>query len=227
MSNRKMDIYSMEKKELEQVIRECQEKIGVKPKISYPTDILSHISFRDADQEHFAVAYLDSAHQIIEVKITSIGTLNRCLATPRDVFKHALTLQCKAIILIHNHPSGSVNPSPEDISITNIMVKAGEILGIGVLDHVIVSATNYHSFCEKSEMPKDSKDTFAFKYKRRKKGSSYSFSVHLYQISGELIHTYHDIQIEGDVDFNVKQELLNRLTDKGYENIVLYDLNEL
>lgn len=100
------------------------------------------------DREHFVVILLSSKNAVIGVETVSIGTLNASIVHPREVLKPAVVNSTAAIILAHNHPSGVATPSQEDIAITKRIRKAGEILGIDVLDHVIVGKGTYQSLKE-------------------------------------------------------------------------------
>lgn len=102
-------------------------------------------------QEYFIVVMLDGAHQIIKHVIVSMGLVNRTLAHPREVFAPALIERATAVIIAHNHPSGNLDPSPDDMELTLRLKKAGELLGIPVLDHIIFSACSFHSMCEAGE----------------------------------------------------------------------------
>ncbi len=102
------------------------------------------------DKEHFMILHLDTHNKIIKDEIVSVGTLNSSLIHPREVFKSAIKESANAIILVHNHPSGDVEPSEEDKKITDILFKAGELLSIKVLDHVIIGKDSWHSFKDKS-----------------------------------------------------------------------------
>lgn len=97
-------------------------------------------------QEHFIVVTLDGAHRVIATRVVSIGTANRTMVTARDVFFRAIQDNACAVMVAHNHPSGSLVASPEDDAITERMAKSGEILGIPVLDHLIISKTGYYSY---------------------------------------------------------------------------------
>ncbi len=97
------------------------------------------------DRENFVVLLLDTKHKVIGINTVSIGTINSSEAHPREVFKPAIIANVAAIILGHNHPSGEVTPSPEDIQITRRLHDAGALLGIEVLDHLIVGHGTYHS----------------------------------------------------------------------------------
>ena len=98
---------------------------------------------RGLKREHLIAVFLDSKNKIINDKVISIGTLNSSLVHPREVFKEAIKNSANAIILVHNHPSGEVESSPEDLDITEKMKEAGVLVGIKVLDHVIVGKDRY------------------------------------------------------------------------------------
>ena len=102
------------------------------------------------DKEQFMILHLDTRNKIIKDEIVSVGTLNSSLIHPREVFKSAIKESANAIILVHNHPSGDAEPSEEDKKITDILFKAGELLSIKVLDHVIIGKDSWHSFKDKS-----------------------------------------------------------------------------
>lgn len=130
-----------------QIISERKEKYKVQ--VSYPSDLLPSLKrYRDLDKEHFIVATLDGAHQVIGIRLISIGILNRTLIHPREVFRQAISDNAASVILVHNHPSGNVEPSEEDKSVTKRLTEAGDIIGIKVLDHLVVSTHDYYSFLE-------------------------------------------------------------------------------
>ncbi len=106
-------------------------------------------NIRSSKKEHFIVFFLDVRNQVIKREIISIGILNSSLVHPREVFEPAIKNTASQIIITHNHPSGDSQPSTEDIQITKRLVKAGEILGIEIIDHVIVTADSYFSMKEK------------------------------------------------------------------------------
>lgn len=105
-----------------------------------------------AKQEYFIVVMLDGAHNIIKHVVVSMGLINRTLAHPREVFAPAIENRATAIIIAHNHPSGNLDPSPDDLELTFRLKKAGDILGVPVLDHIVFSACNFHSMCEAGEI---------------------------------------------------------------------------
>jgi DNA repair protein RadC len=100
-------------------------------------------------KEYMIVLLMDGKNRISAVDICSIGTLNQSLCHPREIFKSALMVSCAAIVILHNHPSGCTDPSSEDIAITRRLKEASEIIGIKLLDHLIVSDTEYLSFVER------------------------------------------------------------------------------
>lgn len=95
--------------------------------------------FRSSKKEHIVAFYLDTQQELIERRIISVGTLDASLLHPREVFESALQLSAAGVILAHNHPSGSLDPSDEDIAITKRISDAGDLLGITLVDHIIVS----------------------------------------------------------------------------------------
>jgi DNA repair protein RadC len=118
-------------------------------KIETPADLLPHVRhYADRKQEHFLCASINGANEILNIRVVSIGLLDRSPVHPREVFADALADRAAAIIVAHNHPSGGVEPSQSDISITAQLKAAGEILGIELLDHIIFDRTDYFSFLE-------------------------------------------------------------------------------
>lgn len=103
---------------------------------------------RHLDREHFSVMLLNSASALLTIETVSIGTLNSSPVHPREVFKQAIRHSASSVILAHNHPSGTCFPSDLDITVTERLVEAGNIVGIDVIDHIIVGENNYYSFRE-------------------------------------------------------------------------------
>ena len=111
-----------------------------------PEKVLPLLSdIRDKKQEYFVCLTLDGANRVIRKRIVTIGTLNSSLVHPREVFAPAIEDRAAAIIVAHNHPSGSLDPSPADQEVTERLRKAGELLGINLLDHVIVTKDDSRS----------------------------------------------------------------------------------
>lgn len=103
-------------------------------------------------QEYFYCVYLDTCKKIIGDKLLFIGTLNRSLVHPREVFRQAYEFSASSIICVHNHPGGSVFPSNDDLILTDRLVEIGKILGINVIDHIIITNDNYYSFFENNNI---------------------------------------------------------------------------
>lgn len=104
-------------------------------------------------QEHFIVISLNGASEVNAVRVITVGLVNRTQVHPREVFADALMERATSVILAHNHPSGNLQPSQEDILITKRLVNAGDLLGIQVLDHLIFSSQGYFSFEQEGIMP--------------------------------------------------------------------------
>jgi DNA repair protein RadC len=102
--------------------------------------------------EAFGILVLDTRNRLKQLQLVSTGSLSGSLVHPREVFREATMLQGAAIIAFHNHPSGDPEPSREDRELTLRLVRAGQILGIELLDHVILAAGRYWSFKERGEM---------------------------------------------------------------------------
>lgn len=118
--------------------------------IRTPSNIFALVQpLASAKQECFFAVTLDGAHQPIRTHLVSKGLVNRTVVHPREVFAPAIEDRAVAIIVAHNHPSGQLEPSSEDIEITRRLSSAGEILGINVLDHLIFNTTNWLSFVER------------------------------------------------------------------------------
>lgn len=100
------------------------------------------------DREHFKVILLDSKNAVISVETVSIGTVNASIVHPREALKPAVEKSATSIILVHNHPTGNVSPSREDVLITRRFEKCGRILGIDVVDHIIIGDGDYRSMKE-------------------------------------------------------------------------------
>jgi DNA repair protein RadC len=119
-----------------------------------PQDVFRHFGprMRRLAQEHFAVVLLDGRHRVLGDEVVSQGTLTASLVHPREVFRPALRASAAALILVHNHPSGDPTPSAEDRAVTERLARAGEILGIRVLDHVVVAERGYVSLREEGAL---------------------------------------------------------------------------
>lgn len=118
-------------------------------KIETPADVLPLIRhFADRKQEHFLSVTINGANEVINVRVVSIGLVDRSPVHPREVFADALADRASGIIVAHNHPAGSLEPSSSDEDVTRQLRQAGEIMGIHLLDHIIFNRTAYFSFLE-------------------------------------------------------------------------------
>jgi DNA repair protein RadC len=112
-----------------------------------PKDVFKSVKeVRKAKKEHFIVFYLNTRNRVIKKETISIGNLNASIVHPREVFEPAVRESAASVILAHNHPSGDATPSDDDIQLTKRLVKAGEIMGIEVLDHLVIVEKGYVSF---------------------------------------------------------------------------------
>jgi len=136
-----------------QAISEHYSKIKIPTKISLtsPTAVAKYLKekYGKEKKEHFITIMLDSGNNLIDIKEISVGILDSSLVHPREVFEPAIRQLAAHIILAHNHPSGSIEPSMEDLRITQRLVSVGEITGIDVVDHIIVSSEGFVSLKEK------------------------------------------------------------------------------
>lgn len=103
-------------------------------------------------QEHFCAIYLDSSKKIVKEKVLFKGTVNHSMVHPREVFKEAYKCDATAIICIHNHPSGNVTPSRDDLETTVKLMEIGKLFNIHIIDHIIISDTGYYSFFENGDI---------------------------------------------------------------------------
>ena len=119
-----------------------------------PRDVFEHFHprLRHASQERFFVVLLDGRHRVIRHELVSQGTLTASLVHPREVFRPALREAAAALVLVHNHPSGDPTPSREDCEVTERLSRAGELLGVPVLDHVVVAEHGYSSLRDSGAM---------------------------------------------------------------------------
>ena len=115
-------------------------------KISNASDVYEELKeYRNKQQEYFLCIYLDGANHICQTRIITIGTLNQSLVHPREVFAPAVENRCASIIVAHNHPSGVLKPSREDMLVTDRLKQSGKLLGIELLDHIVFGKDGYFS----------------------------------------------------------------------------------
>jgi DNA repair protein RadC len=122
-------------------------------KITTPSDVLPLIRhFADRRQEHFLSITINGANEVLNVRVVSIGLVDRSPVHPREVFADALADRASGIVVAHNHPAGNLEPSEHDLDITHQLRKAGEIMGIELLDHIVFNRNSYYSFLESGKL---------------------------------------------------------------------------
>jgi DNA repair protein RadC len=118
-------------------------------RIETPVDVLPLLHhYADRRQEHFLAVTINGANEVMGVRVISIGLVDRSPVHPREVFAEAVAERASGIIVAHNHPAGSLQPSPQDIDSTRQLKEAGRVIGIELLDHIIFNRTGYFSFLE-------------------------------------------------------------------------------
>lgn len=122
--------------------------------ITSPGDIFREVRhYATRDQEQFIVLVLNGAHEVLNTFVSTVGLVNKTLVHPREVFSDPIARRATAVALAHNHPSGQLSPSDDDIAVTERLVRSGNLLGIRVLDHLIFTTAGYYSFMEHGIMP--------------------------------------------------------------------------
>ena len=120
----------------------------LRPRLTTPKDVALHLlpEFGACAVEQFGVVLVDARHHLLRTRVLSVGTVDRSVVHPREVFREAVSARATGVVLFHNHPSGDPAPSPDDVALTKRMVEAGELMGIEVIDHLILTETRYLSF---------------------------------------------------------------------------------
>ncbi|HLP47662.1 MAG TPA: DNA repair protein RadC [Candidatus Deferrimicrobium sp.] len=122
-------------------------------KIKFPTDVLPLIRhYGDRKQEHFLCISINGANEVMNIRVITIGLINKSQVHPREVFADVIAERASALIVAHNHPDGDLKPSTEDLSVTKRLKEAASILGINLLDHIIFNNKGYYSFIENDEL---------------------------------------------------------------------------
>jgi len=142
--------YSMD--ELLQLVQEKAKTYNAE-RITSAVDVFSLLhKYSLKEKEHFLLITLDGASSVIEERIIHIGTLNHSLVHPREVFRPAILDNAAGIIIAHNHPSGSLEPSRADIQITQRLKEVAKLVGIELLDHLILTQYGYYSFSKEGDL---------------------------------------------------------------------------
>ena len=122
------------------------------PKIGTAEDIARSLDIASASQEMMYAITLNQKNVVIATHLVMMGTLSECLVHPREVFRHAIADAAARFILVHNHPSGNVTPSKQDDAITDRFARAGDLIGITLLDHVILGTEGYYSYMDEGKI---------------------------------------------------------------------------
>jgi DNA repair protein RadC len=134
-----------------ELARRCSGKQDHRPCLDTPARVSEAVplAIRESRKEHLLAFYLNARSQLICQETVSIGTLSASLVHPREVFSPAVAHSAAAVVVAHNHPSGDCSPSADDRDTTRRLVRAGELLGIPLLDHIIVAGDRFFSFRER------------------------------------------------------------------------------
>ena len=126
--------------------------VGTEAKsVTSPEDVIPRLAFlKFEEQEHFVVITLDSSNHVIGVHDVTKGLVNQTQAAPREVFRHAVMDNAVSVMVAHNHPSGSTEPSKEDIGITRVLCAAGKIMQVPVIDHIVIGRCGFTSICREN-----------------------------------------------------------------------------
>jgi DNA repair protein RadC len=116
--------------------------------LNNPEKIFNHTKyiFNNKKQELFYCLYFNNKQQLIGKELLFVGTVNQSTTHPREIFKYAYLYSASAIVCLHNHPSGDISPSREDIIFTDALVEIGKMQKIPIIDHIIVSNNSFYSF---------------------------------------------------------------------------------
>lgn len=165
----------------------------------------------DRNKEHFWTAGLDHVHRILYIELISIGTSKTTQVEPMQVFRIAVQKAASKLILVHNHPSGEVRPSDEDLELTDRLIQVGNILGIAVTDHLIITEKTYSSLGDTDYMEKlRASNLYVPKYKQ------------IQNIRKEAHQIGHEQGIE-----KTKKELVQTMKKKDYSTEQIMELTSL
>ena len=130
--------------------RTLSRSLGDRVQFDGPEDVAAYLMPQYGSRlvEHFGIVLLDTKHRVLRTRVLSVGTLDASLVHPREVFREATLGGAAAIVLFHNHPSGDPAPSGDDVALTTRLVRAGDLMGVDVIDHIIVADACYCSFKE-------------------------------------------------------------------------------
>lgn len=149
-----LDDYSFKRVEVRLCLREDSAIYSSDP-LSSPDAAVNVMAdmMRDLDREMVAVINLDARNRPINFNIVSIGSINSSLAPIQNIMKSGILCNASSIMLMHNHPSGEVEPSPQDINLTERLIGAGKLMELPVLDHVIIGGSSGEHYSFRQERP--------------------------------------------------------------------------
>ena len=128
-------------------------QLAVRPRCSTSNEVFEHIKhYGDRMQEHLICVMFNGALEVTDTRVITVGLVDNTQVHPREVFAQAIKTRASAIVIAHNHPSGNLKPSSQDLAVTQSMINAGKILGIRVMDHIIFSASGYYSINEHGDV---------------------------------------------------------------------------
>lgn len=125
-----------------------------RPQYRTPHELACYLlpQYGAAPVEQFGIVMLDTKHRLLRVKVVAVGSLDAAIVYPREVFREAMAASAAAVVLFHNHPSGDPTPSADDLLLTRRMLRAGDIMGIDVIDHLILADQRYYSLAEAGKL---------------------------------------------------------------------------
>jgi len=125
---------------------------AINPLLNSSKEVFSLLGpeLRFLKKECFIGLYLDTRNSLIKKEMISLGNLNTSVVHPREIFNLAIRESANSVIIVHNHPSGNPEPSKEDIEITKILIRAGQVIGIPIIDHVIIGDKSYFSMADRN-----------------------------------------------------------------------------
>jgi len=132
---------------LEMSRRAATWRCGPRPAVNTPEDVVDLCAsrFRGLDREHFWCLSLNTKNRLLRLSEVSVGSLNASIVHPRELYKDAVKVSAASVVVVHNHPTGDPTPSGADIQLTRRLVKAGDVLGIELLDHVVIGDGGEHA----------------------------------------------------------------------------------
>jgi DNA repair protein RadC len=130
--------------------RLLKEEVTDRPAVRTARDVCDYLAMamRDLPREVFKTVFLNAQHRVLAVEDLAQGTVDSSAVYPREIMRRALELHATGVICVHNHPAGDPRPSDNDRQVTRLLVAAGQLMGVRLVDHVIIGSNAYHSFAE-------------------------------------------------------------------------------